>query len=198
MKLGVWILMGLFISCQKVNIPQKNVVKKLTRYGKRNPENLLLISTNFGNFKVRLFEETPLHRADFIRLVKLKVFDNRKIYRVVKGFCIQGGFGSGPDSLHYELPSEISPNIKHKVGSLSMASWFSTITPPDNFFIVSKLSEKYCKLIDKPKGFLNNEYTIFGEVIKGQEVVDKIAEEEVKDKDCPVREILFNISIIKK
>jgi peptidyl-prolyl cis-trans isomerase A (cyclophilin A) len=73
MKLGFWIILVLFISCQKVNIPQKDVVKKLTRYGNRHKENLILISTNFGDIKVKLYEETPLHRADFIRLVKLKV-----------------------------------------------------------------------------------------------------------------------------
>ena len=105
MKLGFWIILVLFISCQKVNIPQKDVVKKLTIYGKRNPENLILISTTFGDIKLKLFEETPLHRADFIRLIKYNVFDGQKIYRIVKGLCIQGGLF--PDSLKYKIPSEI-------------------------------------------------------------------------------------------
>ena len=78
-----------------------------------------------------------------------------------------------------------------------MASWSSKMTPPTEFFIITKLNEKYNKLLNEPKEFLDNEFTVFGEVIEGQEVVDKIAEEEVKDKDRPVNVIKFSISILK-
>lgn len=193
MKIGIWLIMLIFISCHKINIPQNKVVKKLTKYGKKNPENLILISTNFGEIKVKLYEETPLHRADFIRLIKLKVFDNRKFYRVIEGFCIQGGLYP-KDSVTYEIPAESLPNRKHKLGALSMAAFNAKMTAATEFFIIPKISEKQVKGVKS----LDGEFTVFGEVIEGQEVVDKIALEKFTEWDARNSTTSFSISIIKK
>ena len=181
------------ISCQKINIPQSKVVEKLTKYGKRHKENLILISTNFGNIKVKLYDETPLHRADFIRLTKLKVFNSRKIYRVIEGFCVQGGLYPD-DSVKYDLPGELTPSKTHKVGAFSMGALNPQMTSATEFFIVPKFNEKQAKSIKS----LDGKYTVFGEVIEGQEVVDKIALEKFAEWDAKNSTVKFSISLIKK
>jgi len=72
-------------------ITERNVREVLTRYGKENPENQVIIHTRLGDIKIRLFEETPLHRANFIRLAKNKFYDQGEFNRVIKEFMIQGG-----------------------------------------------------------------------------------------------------------
>jgi len=71
-------------------IPQEQLIPFLTQYGKENPENRVRIITSFGDIEVMLYRDTPLHRANFIMLVKKGYFDNTFFHRVAPGFVIQG------------------------------------------------------------------------------------------------------------
>ena len=100
----------------------------LTTYGQENPENKVRIKTSFGNIVVRLFDDTPLHRANFIYLVKREYFNPTEIVRIIKGFVIQGGNSERMLAEQkrfiigqYTIPSEISVNHPHYSGALAMS-----------------------------------------------------------------------------
>ena len=209
-------LFSLFLfSCQSdMDIAQEKVTETLLAYGKENPENEVIINTKFGNIEIRLYKETPLHRANFIRLIKNGYFTDQKIYRIVKGICIQGG-ASNEAKLKYLIPSEFRQNLIHKRGALSAARYNEgnplKMSSPTEFFIIIKgkfLNEgqldKYpqnMKEIYSEVGgetIFDYEYTVFGEVTKGIEVADKIAQLEVIDTEKPLEKPRFSIEISDK
>ncbi|MFT4032647.1 MAG: peptidylprolyl isomerase [Siphonobacter sp.] len=199
-------------SCSNLNIPQEEVVQTLTEYGKEHPENRIIIHTRFGDIELKLYEETPLHRANFIRLIKKGYYDERGFYRLVKGVCIQGG-GEQQDQLNYTIPSEFRPNLIHTKGTLSMAR-YSENNPEKRssateFFIVSKgIYYNAEELANYPANLKNqylqkggeiifdNEYTVFGEVSKGLDIVDKIAKLPLVDLERPNEIVKFSIYTI--
>src|SRR5690606_2495092 len=110
-------------------ITNENVVSFLTEYGKKNPETKVLITSRFGNIEIELYKDTPLHRANFIYLVKNNYFDETFFHRVVPNFIIQAGNSDlvstnrkraklGDD---YLLPAEIIPGRLHGYGTVSGA-----------------------------------------------------------------------------
>ena len=72
-------------------ITNQNVKEKLFEFGSKNKEDLILIKTVLGSIKIKLYKETPLHRANFIMLAKRNFFDSTIFYRVIRNFMIQGG-----------------------------------------------------------------------------------------------------------
>src|SRR5688572_19456524 len=100
----------------EAEVPKNNVRGFLTEYGQKNPETEVLISTSLGKMKVKLYEDTPLHRANFIRLVKGGYYDNTVFYRILRDFMIQGGHAdeleNTPDL--YTVPAELKRNHFHK------------------------------------------------------------------------------------
>jgi cyclophilin family peptidyl-prolyl cis-trans isomerase len=209
------VFLGLFgIACSKnLDIPQEEVAKTLLKFEKENTENQILIKTKFGQIYLKLYDETPLHRANFIRLIKSGFFDEQKIYRIVRGLCIQGG-GSDYSRLTYLIPSEFRPNLIHKKGALSMARYSvnnpKKMSSATEFFIVTK-GENYTE--EDLKGYsgpmkatyleiggekdFDNEYTVFGEVTKGIEVAEKISRIELVDIEKPLDLPKFSIEIVK-
>ena len=132
----------LLFSCHTdLDIPQEKVTEKLLAYGKENTENKVIINTKFGNIEIKLYDKTPLHRANFIRLIKNGYFTDQKIYRILKGICIQGG-ASSEVKLKYLLPSEFRQNLIHKRGALSAARYNEgnplKMSSPTEFFIIIK------------------------------------------------------------
>lgn len=102
-------------------------------------EKIITISTKFGDVKVKLYDKTPLHRDNFIKLISEKFFDDLLFHRVIKGFMIQGG---DPDSRNaksevmlgnggsgYNIPAEIIPGLFHKRGALAAARESDMINP---------------------------------------------------------------------
>ena len=142
-------------------ITNKNVEKKLMDYGLSNTEKIVEIQTLYGEIRLRLYDDTPLHRANFIMLIKKGFFDNTLFYRVIRNFMIQGGNSDRDNVFHkmakignYRIPSEIRSNHLHKRGALSMAvqeqyfkdpKKFDKNSSPYNFFIVQKgkISDRY-------------------------------------------------------
>ncbi len=214
----VFIIFNL-IACQKKGeiLTQENRVVVLTQYGKDNPETSVIIETSFGTMRLRLYEETPLHRANFVKLIKEGHYDEALFYRIVKGFMIQGG--ALQRNLVYRIPAEFDKKFFHKKGALSMARVDDNNPYKESsaaeFFIIH--GERYEEEdIDKLATDLNltltpeqrqhylseggymdldQQYTVFGEVIEGFEVIDKIADQKVFDIDKPLKKIPFSIEV---
>ena len=148
-------------------INNSNVLEKLTEYGFKNPETKVKITTKFGNIKIRLFKDTPLHRANFIMLAKRNYFDSTLFYRVIQNFVVQGG-NSDRDNValkmarigQYRVPDEIHSHHIHKRGVIAMAVHEQYDIPesekdkrssPYNFYIVQQkpLSENYMDKLEK-------------------------------------------------
>lgn len=117
-------------------ITDENVVEKLTKYGEENSETILEIYTTKGKLKVRLFNDTPLHRANFVMLAKKGFFEGSVFTRVVKNFMAQGGGTYNDEQVeikkqigNYTIPNEISKSRFHKKGALGAAR--SYLANPD-------------------------------------------------------------------
>jgi cyclophilin family peptidyl-prolyl cis-trans isomerase len=198
--------------------PQK-VADELARYGQSNPETEVQIETPFGNMKIKLYSETPLHRANFIKNIKEGIYDDAEFYRVYRQFMIQGGIY--PKELQYTVPAEFNRNYIHKKGAVSMARSDENNPGRESssteFFIVqgSKYTEYQVEdemqnlgltLTDGQKqaymttgGYmsLDQQYTTFGEVVEGLDVIDKIAGVKVYNEDKPLRKIPLKIGVIR-
>lgn len=160
-------------------------------YDKHHKENKVRITTDFGDIDILLFEETKFHRSNFIYLTKRNYFNDTQFFRVINNFMIQGG--NGDDMItaikrrkigKYLLPRDTNRGFKHDRGTISMPS--SDIENPH------KLASPYQFFIVQQNGgahHLNGDYTVFGKVIKGMDVVDKIAAVKTDEADWPLKNV---------
>lgn len=169
-------------------------------YGKENPETKVKIETNLGDITIQLYEDTPLHRANFIFLVKEGYFDLTTFHRVAKDFIIQAGSNDGAEvgqkrneiGRHYLLPSEINSSRRHKVGSVSGAKEYR-----DNPGHESNPYEFFIFVGDPVSGrHLNDSYTIFGEVTKGLDIALEISELETDRGEWPIQLIYIKAEVM--
>jgi peptidyl-prolyl cis-trans isomerase B (cyclophilin B) len=181
------------------------------------------IETSLGNIKVKLYDNTPLHKENFEKLVSEQFYDSVLFHRIIQGFMIQTGNGAtkGLGDLGYTVPAEFVPENFHKKGALSAARTGDAVNPEkrsssSQFYIVQgrtytdqeldvieeKLQVEYSEFqrgIYKTMGgtpFLDQNYTVFGEVVEGLEVVDKIAAVPTRAGDWPQVDIRI-IRIVK-
>ena len=161
---------------KKFILNDENAIPFFYEYGMNNKEKNVRIITNYGNIDIELFEETPYHRANFIFLTKEKYFDGTYFHRVVKDFIIQGGNSDSYDVSkrrqkigRYLLPPDTKKGFKHHRGILSVPSSDIDnpykLASPYEFFIVVDRNGAY---------HLDKNYTPFGKVVKGMDVVVKI------------------------
>ncbi|NNK54486.1 MAG: peptidylprolyl isomerase [Flavobacteriaceae bacterium] len=181
-------------------LTNENVVDFLTEYGKENPETRVRISTTHGDIDIELYRDTPLHRANFIYLVKQNYFYGTFLHRVVPNFIIQAGNSDNRTTTRkraqigkdYLLPAELNNNRIHQYGTISGAKEYrenpDKRTAPFEFFIF--LGPK------SATGHLNGKYTIFGRVTGGMEVVKKIANMPSDDGDWPLENIYIEAKIL--
>ncbi len=155
-----------------------------------------VLETKFGKITLKFFPDSaPGHVKNFLDLAKKGVYDNTVFHRVIPGFMIQGGdpiskdpakrraYGtSGPG---YTIPAEFSDR-SHKRGTLSMARSNDPNSAGSQFFIC---------VADSP--FLNKQYTVFGEVVSGMEVVDKIVSQPRDASDNPTERIEMKVKIVE-
>ena len=205
---------------EKIVITKENIKEALTKYGVENPEHEILIQTSFGDMHIKLYEDTPLHRANFIKLIKDGHYDNAEFYRVVNEFAIQGG--DLEKKLDYTIPAEFNRKYFHKKGALAMAR-FDENNPEmesssSEFYIIhggkyadweiDEEAESYgLKLTPEQRKTyltlggdmsLDQKYTVFGEVTEGFDVIDKIASVKVFNTDKPLKKIPFQIKVIER
>lgn len=182
----------------KDSINSKNVVQFLTLYGKENKQNKVLIKTRLGNIKIQLYNDTPLHRASFVFLTKMGYFDTTCFYRVVPDFVIQGGESERLDTQRYKaryqrykISPEFRKNRKHKYGAVALArDW------KDNPGKKSTAFEFYIVQNRKGAHHLDEEHTVFGEVISGFETIDKIVNLEAGNDEWPLNDVFMKIEVI--
>ena len=179
---------------EEFKLTDENVINFLFEYEKNNKENKVRIYTNFGNIDILLFSNTPYHRSNFIYLTKQNYFDGTQFYRVVNNFVIQAGNSDNRKISSkrqrigkYLLPNDFNKGHTHKRGMVSMPS--SSIdnpykmASPYEFFIVQKKDGAH---------HLDGNYTIFGTVINGMEVVDIIANLPTDERDWPLNNVYIN------
>lgn len=213
---------------KKVELTSDNAVEFLTDYGKKHPETIIEITTYLGKMKVRLYENTPLHRASFLYLINEKYYSGTYFHRVVKGFMIQGGNTDnwGTSKIRakmgdYQIPSEIKKENFHKKGALSAARNYvdnpDKLSTPFEFFIVQghtfdkqqleMLEEQYNKKMSgaQKKAYykvggtphLDGEHTVFGEVISGLDIIDKIASVPTDKGEWPEKNVVMQVKVLK-
>ncbi|RMA64732.1 peptidylprolyl isomerase [Ulvibacter antarcticus] len=183
-------------------ITEENAVEFFTKYGKENPETKVLITTQYGGIELELYQDTPLHRANFIYLTKRKYFDGTFFHRVVPNFIIQGGnsdLRSTPEKRadigkDYLIPAELKNGRKHSYGSISGAKEYrenpDKNSIPFEFFIFLGPQTS--------TSHLNGNYTVFGKVVKGMDIVEKIADLKTgKLDDWPLQNVYIQVEILE-
>ena len=236
-------------------------------------DTLILIETTFGNMKIKLYDETPKHKANFIKLAEQGFYNDLLFHRVINQFMIQGG---DPDSKNapagkmlgnggpaYEIDAEFNDSLFHKKGVIAAAREGDNVNPlkkssGSQFYIVQgrkftdaeldKLEEQvsvgnyisshpeinkqatqykmtgnkaaFDKLIEEIKNkddfkvvkipefkrkvyktiggtpHLDGNYTVFGEVVEGLDVIDKIASVETDKNDRPLKDVIMKVKVI--
>jgi cyclophilin family peptidyl-prolyl cis-trans isomerase len=188
------------------------------------------INTTEGSIQVMLYDSTPLHRDNFIKLIKNKHYDSLLIHRVIKGFVVQGGdpvskncadtFTLGDGDLGYTVPAEFVKSYYHRRGALaqaredrpdmaSSACQFYIVqgkVANDSSFIKAykrtnyEIPESHKKVYRTEGGTpqLDMRYTVYGEVIHGMDIVDKIADMKTNLKDRPLKNVRILTVTLKK
>jgi len=139
------------------------------------------ITTKFGTIVVKFFPDlAPMHVKNFISLAEAGFYNGTPFHRVIPGFMIQGGdpTGSGAGGPGYTIPAEFSNTKKHLPGILSMARTSDPNSAGSQFFIMVA-----------PSTHLDGQYSIFGEVVEGMDVVNKIVATPRNAQDKPLERV---------
>lgn len=189
------------------------------------------IETEFGNMKAELYNSTPLHRDNFIKLVKEEFYKDLLFHRIIQGFMIQGGdpesrgaapgqrLGTGGPG--YTIPAEIG--APHYKGTLAAARTGGPSNPEkessgSQFYVVhgNQINDQVLDNMQRSKGITYNEaqrtkykelggaisldmdYTVFGELVSGMDVLDKIAAVQKDGSDRPLQDVKMNIKLSSK
>ena len=193
----------------------------------KDPYQYALIETDYGDMKVKLYNTTPQHRDNFIKLVKEGFYDDLLFHRIKPNFMIQGG---DPDSKNagpnvrlgmggpgYQIDPEIG--ALHLKGALAAArtpnpqkrssgsqfyivqgqavddAFLDQIQQRNNITYSPEQRALYKELGGAP--FLDNDYTVFGEVVEGLEVIDKLAAVPTGAADRPVQDVKMKVQMLK-
>ena len=212
--LGLVGLVGfLFSACTNFTIPQEKVKGELETYGKQYPERYIRIKTKFGNIECLLFEDTPLHKANLLRLIAKGFYtDKAEFYRVKGSFMIQGADPSRTEP-NFLVPAEFRPNRFHRRGALAAARRDGNpgmASNPSDFYIVTGEGWDPASLADigitpkdaRYKGYLkeggypylDGKYTVFGQVTAGMDIVEKISRMPTRD-ERPLEPVPFSIEM---
>ena len=193
-----------------------------------------IIETQFGEIHLKLYEDTPLHRNNFLKLAKEGFYDGTSFHRVMKEFMVQGGdpLSKDPETISragtggpgYTIPAEFRPQYIHKKGALAAARQPDQVNPNressgSQFYVVhgKTFNDKEIKNFERRIGmtlgkefhytqdqiddylevggapWLDQQYTIFGEVIEGWEVIDQIAEVKVGRGNRPETDLFMKV-----
>lgn len=196
------------------------------------PKCLIEIKTDYGVMVAELYDATPKHRDNFLKLIDQGFFNGLLFHRVIEGFMIQGGdpnskdapanasLGSGGPG--YQVPAEFVDSLIHIKGAIAAARTGDNMNPQkmssgSQFYIVqgSPVDDNMLEMIEQRKGFsyspeqrknylelggtpfLDRDYTVFGRVISGLDVIDKIAAVQKDARDRPLENVKMYITAIK-
>ncbi len=163
---------------------------------------VITIKTGFGEMTALLYEATPKHKANFIKLASEGFYDGTTFHRIIKDFMIQGGDPNSKDSIpgndgqggpSYTVPAEFVPSLKHVKGAIAAARMGDQVNPQK----ASSGSQFYIVHNANGTPFLDGSYTVFGQVIKGLDVIDKIAEQPKDMRDRPQANITMTVKAQK-
>ena len=206
----ILLILSLFISSQLFSQTAK-------------PETMIIIHTTLGDITAKLYNDTPKHRDNFIKLINEGWYNGSPFHRVINNFMIQGGGkADGTQDPGYTVDAEFLPNHYHKKGALAAARMGDNVNPQKKssgcqFYIVDGqvANDQYLNSISAETGYkftpeeikayktiggtphLDGNYTVFGEVISGFEVIDKIASVTTGRGDVPVTPVTMTIEIVK-
>ncbi|MDG1731295.1 MAG: peptidylprolyl isomerase [Algibacter sp.] len=180
-------------------LDSKSAMEFFLEYDKHHKENKVRITTDFGEIDILLYNETKFHRSNFIWLTKQKYFNGTQFYRVIDNFIVQAGNSDDVKTARkrahigkYLLPPDTKRGFKHNRGVISMPSSEirnpHKLASPFEFFIVCQKGGAH---------FLDGDYTIFGHVTRGMNIVDKIAAVKTDNGDWPDKNIFIrNVEIL--
>lgn len=189
----------------------------------------IIIETNFGDMEAVLYDETPKHRDNMLKLIDEGFYKNHLFHRVINNFMIQGGdphsvgapkgqrLGTGGPG--YKIDAEFNDKLFHKKGALAAARMGDNINPEkqssgSQFYIVEgqvftkdQLAMMQTQMHHKPFSkeqieayttiggtpHLDGSYTVFGEIVSGFNVLEKISDTETDNMDRPINDVVFSI-----
>lgn len=226
---------SIFLLLLTCSLALQTVAQKDTTVTKRDRKKDVLLETSMGNIWVHLSDSTPLHRDNFLKLVKMRYYDGILFHRVIQNFMIQSGDpdsrGAAPGTPlgeggpNYVVPAEFRPTLFHKKGVIaaardnnptkaSSASQFyltqgkvfteAGLDSVETYRLKRKIPAEQRKVYTTLGGVphLDQNYTVFGEIVKGLEVVDKIAAvptSKGKDKDRPLQDVpIIKAKLVKR
>ena len=195
------------VKVDSTSVEKANTVFKLTEensidfffeYSKDLEVDKVKITTSLGSFTIQLYDKVPYHKANFIYLTRKGYFNKTQFHRVVKNFIIQGGNSDDKQTAkkrsdigRYLLPPDTKKGYKHDRGTVSMPSSEINnphmLASPFEFFIVTTKPGSY---------HLDGEYTPFGKVIQGMQVVDKINNVAVGKGDWPSINVYIEKAVV--
>jgi len=223
---GTFVVRLTALNGRKKRISMENITIK-------TPEDCLIhLSTSLGDMVIKLYDETPAHRDNFMKLVEESFFDSLLFHRVIDGFMIQGGDPQSRNALKgarlgmggpgYTIPAEFNDNLVHIKGALAAARTGGPANPEmrssgSQFYIVqgTSVSENSLKMTEARTGIkygekqkedylalggtpqLDRNYTVFGRVIEGLDVIDKIAKVQKDGADRPLTDVSMTLKLIK-
>ncbi|MFD2784204.1 peptidylprolyl isomerase [Hymenobacter rubripertinctus] len=170
---------------------------------KSKKDQVVTISTTLGDIRLVLFDQTPLHKANFLKLAASGFYNGTTFHRVIPNFMVQGGDPNSKDTdpsndgagqpNEQLIPAEIRPELTHRRGAVAAARSPDFVNPqrassPSQFYIVQH-----------PRGtpHLDGQYTVFGQVISGQDIVDKIAQQPTAERNRPVTDLRMTVKVEK-
>ena len=151
------------------------------------------IKTPQGEILIWLYDQTPKHKVSFIQLAKAGYWDSFTFNRVVPKFVIQGGCPDTPEGFTDStmlLKPEFNPELIHEYGTFAAGR-------DNNPAMLSARCQFY--IVQNKKGLarLNNKYTVYGKVIKGMDVVNKIVNLPRDKKDAPLTPVTMDVNIVR-
>lgn len=198
-KIIILLVFSLF-SLTSVNGQSKENTNNQGKQEKKLSENpKVKIETPLGNMVMVLRADVaPLHAQNFVKLVSEKFFDGTTFHRVIPNFMIQGGdpnsktenrMSHGIGGPGYTIPAEI--NLPNTRGSVAAARQGDQVNPKRE----SSGSQFYINVANNK--FLDGQYTVFGEIVEGMDVADKIAAAQRDQRDNPIEKITMKVTLIK-
>ena len=154
---------------------------------KFNSEKILL-ETDMGNITIQLYDDMPITTGNFKKLVSGGFYDGIIFHRVIDGFMIQGGdpLGTGTGGPGYKIKDEFTNHNANNRGTISMAN-AGPNTGGSQFFI---------NTVDNT--FLDGKHAVFGKVIEGMDIVDKISNAKTSSGDKPLKDIVMTKVVVEK